>query len=145
MSDVKYITVNSPSLTLKINGKRHKAVNGVFENLSPSDEAELDRMMKTLPHIRVEVRKVDLEEAAAKAKAILDKTPRAAVQGVVTSGTQAAAILRDAKKQQETQALTGFDNPVNTTTKPEPKKMEVTEMQVNAPKKPMSFAGLTKS
>lgn len=132
---VKYISVTSPTLILKINGKRHKAVNGVFESLNEADERELDKMIRTMPHIRVEVRKVDLAEAAAKAKAIVDKTPKAAIQGPVTSGTQAAAVLRDAKKQQESQTLTGLDNAVNTTTKPAPKKIEVTEMPVEAPPK----------
>lgn len=134
MTQVKYIAVSSPTLTLKINGKRHKAVNGVFETLSATDEAELDKMIRTMPHIRVEVRKVDLEEAAAKAKAIVDKTPKAAINGVVTSGTQAAAVLRDAKKQQESQTLTGLDNAINTSTKPaQGAPLEVTEVPVAAP------------
>lgn len=131
--DVKYISINSPTLTLKLAGKRYQARDGVFHDLPPNAMRELDKMIETMPHIRQEVRKVDMAEAARKAAEIVAKKPPAAVRGVVTSVNQASSILREAKKQQETQTLTGFDNPVNTSTKPIPKTVEVTEIKTDKP------------
>lgn len=132
---VMFISINSPTLTLKLAGKRYKAVNGVFNDLPPAAIADLEKQLEQ-PHIRSEVRRVDMEEAARRAKEIMAKRPNAAVRGVVTSGTQAAAILRDAKKEQETQHLTGLDNPINTSTIPQNSKpLEVTQVNTTPPAK----------
>lgn len=134
MSDVKYLSINSPTLTLKLAGKRYSAVNGVFPDMPPEAIADMEKLLK-LPHIRSEVRKVDMDEAARKAQEYLKTRPQAAVRGVVTSSTQATAILRDAKRAQETQPLTGVMNPVNVSTKPDQSKpVEVTELQTQPPK-----------
>ena len=134
MSEVKYITVNSPTLTLKLAGKRYTAVHGVLEGLTPEAMKELDHLLQTAPHIRVEVKKVDLEAAARRAQDYLKNQPKAAVQGVVTSQNQATSVLREAKKKQETQSLTNVENAVNTSTKPKSTgPLEVTEVNTAKP------------
>lgn len=116
---VMYITTTS-SLTIKLAGKRYTAVNGVLRDLPPSAVADLDRLLKDRSRADIisQVKKVDLEAAAKKAREHLAAQPQAAIRGVVTSGTQAAAVMRAAKKAQEETALTGVENPINTSAKP---------------------------
>lgn len=141
MSEIKYITVGSPSLTIKLAGKRWTAKNGVLD-LSPEAAAELDTLMKKRPSVQAQIRKVDMAAAAVRAKEHLAKQPKAAIRGVVTSGTQAAAVLRDAKQANENVELTGLVNPVNVSQKPnQGQPLEVTTVNPNPPKGASNLLG----
>jgi hypothetical protein len=111
MSEIIYLST-LPSLTLKLAGKRWQAVNGVFK-LSQEAAAELEALLPKRPDISSYVKKVDMDEAAKKAKEWLAKQPPAAIKGPVTSVTSASSILRQAREAQKPENLTGMENPVN--------------------------------
>jgi hypothetical protein len=134
MSEVKYISTISPSLRIKLSSGRHQAVNGVFTTLTDQDKIELDALLKKQPSLRAQVRRVDMEEAAQKAKEMLAKQPPAAVKGVVTSGTSAAAKIREAREANKPENLTGSLNPVNVkTNEKDDKPMDVQQIPTTPP------------
>lgn len=142
MSDIRYLTTNSPTLTLKLGGKRYQAANGLFKDLPEAACAELDHMIKTMPHIRQEVRKVDLEAAAEVAKKALERQRAnpAAIKGPVTSASSASNQLRAARQAQTPEALTGKENPVNISTNAkDTKPVEVTQIATETPANPGSL------
>ena len=122
MSEFKYITT-APGLTIKLAGKRYTAVGGVLD-IPPEAARELDGLLalKDRGDIRAVIRKVDMEVAAARAKEHLANMPKAAVRGVVTSGTSAQQQLRDAAHANKPERATGILNPINTSTKPDQTK-----------------------
>lgn len=131
---VMYFTPGSPTLTIKLVGRRCKAENGIL-SLSDDEAAELDILMKKRPNLRMQIKRVDMEEAARKAKEHQAKQPRAAIRGPVTSVNQASAILRDAVQAQKSEALTGKIDAVNVTTSAaDNKPLEVDVVNTTAPK-----------
>lgn len=132
---IMYFAPDNPSLTLKLAGKRYQAMHGVFKDLPPEAEADLEKQLKTMPHVSALVKRVDMEEAAEKAKAFLAAQPPAAIKGPVTSGTSQAAKLREARQAQTPENLTGRINPVNVSTNArDDKPLAVEQIPTTAPK-----------
>lgn len=132
MTDVRYISQHSPSLVIKLVGRRCKAVNGVFTDLSAAEIADLEDLMKKRPSIRFNIKRVDMEAAAAKALEAVKNKPAAAIKGPVTSGSSTQEKLRQARAENQ---LTSLQNTVNISTEAKSDKpSEVTQIPVEAPK-----------
>lgn len=143
MPEFTYLTT-SPTLSIKLAGRRWQSVGGIL-TLSDAAAAELDALLTSSDRsdIRAQVKKVDMEAAAKRARDYVEEQRRhpAATRGVVTSTSQASALLRDAKRAQETTILTGVENPINTDSQRKASRgvLDVTQMET-APPKPGSLA-----
>jgi len=115
MSEFKYITPQSPTLTIGLCGKDWKAVGGVL-HLSAAASAELDELMLSRPDIRANIQKVDMEAAAQIARDFTARQLPAATKGPVTSVSSASAKIREARQAQRSETLTGMENPLNIAT-----------------------------
>lgn len=117
---IMYLAPENPSLVLKLAGKRYKAVNGVFKDLPPAAQADLEKLLQpgVAPHISQIVKRVDLEEAERKAKEWAAKQPAAAIKGPVTSVSSASAKIREAQLAQKPENLAGIKNADGSVTVP---------------------------
>ncbi len=100
-----YLCPRAPGVKIKLSTGHVKAVRGVLD-LSTSEAAEMDALIKTRPDIRGILKKVDMAAAEAVVRKDRENRRAQAVQGAFASNNTSANILREAKAANDRDAMT---------------------------------------